>query len=339
MRSLEIMASKWLCPGSGTSGRGPRGLLYEGLAGSLYLGLAGCSLPGSGNAVDVQSESLEHQRQSHVYRQPAGVEQTAVNLTPDEQAQVTALINACAARDLQALAQLAGHARRNGELPRYFDGPAVFIAHYQGAPWPALFTAIGQSQLADWSRVGYRGVMFEDGRVWLNDSGTVEAFNEVAPWEERLSELIGTAEREALHASLRDAEKPILEAAADNRRVRIDHLADGSYRYAVWDGDALDRGIVAQKPSLVLRNGERRSEGSGGYLTYVFTNGDYRYEVDPDSPKWGWPVVTVILRGEEILSQPLEQRTAVMDRINAQTLAALRRQALAEVGAGSAVGP
>jgi len=57
--------------------------------------------------------------------------------------------------------------------------------------------------------------------------------------------------------------------------IRIDELEDNSYRYASWNKSSKFK----DKPSLVLKNGERFYEGSGGNNYFLFKSGAYSYKI------------------------------------------------------------
>lgn len=62
----------------------------------------------------------------------------------------------------------------------------------------------------------------------------------------------------------------------DRYIIRIDQMTDGTYRYASWKKGRL----MANKPDVVVLNGEFVPEGSGGNHSYVFKNGVYKYECE-----------------------------------------------------------
>jgi len=84
-----------------------------------------------------------------------------------------------------------------------------------------------------------------------------------------------TLEKELLHESISDFSVTVFSLKTRKFIVRIDELGDGSYRYAAWNANQ----NLNEKPSLVLYNGERIFEGSGGNNYIQFKRGDFVYLV------------------------------------------------------------
>jgi hypothetical protein len=82
-------------------------------------------------------------------------------------------------------------------------------------------------------------------------------------------------EKERLHESISDFSVTVFSLKTRKFIVRIDELGDGSYRYAAWNANQ----NLNEKPSLVLYNGERIFEGSGGNNYIQFKRGDFVYLV------------------------------------------------------------
>lgn len=126
----------------------------------------------------------------------------------------------------------------------------------------------------DWSAVGSEGIMLLDGTLWLDYNGKIIAVNYESETENAIEARLNVQQKAALHESLKDFEKPVLEWKTKKFHIRIDDLGDHHYRYASWSVDKLP----GQKPDLVLLNGELRFDGSGGNHAYIFTSGPYRYQ-------------------------------------------------------------
>ncbi|BDF93425.1 hypothetical protein KAN5_02630 [Pseudoalteromonas sp. KAN5] len=91
--------------------------------------------------------------------------------------------------------------------------------------------------------------------------------------EQQLAKRLIAADKQALHPSLNNFDKPVLKWQTAKYRMRIDDLGDNNYRYASWHIDKK----TSDKPDSVLFNGEMNFEGSGGNHSYTFKNGRYRY--------------------------------------------------------------
>lgn len=93
-------------------------------------------------------------------------------------------------------------------------------------------------------------------------------------------------------------------------RVRVDTLADGELRYAVWPVNA----DMNRQPDLVLHHGKLKYDGNGGNHYYLFSNGKYRYRLDvvvigTDNSPAGYLTVS---RGErKLVNQPVVNELTV----------------------------
>ena len=194
-------------------------------------------------------------------------------------------------------------------LKRQYPLPAInneieFLSRYQEIFDDSLKEIIVSSDIEnDWSNVGWRGMMFHNGLLWLSYDGTFFSITYKSDFERnRRAELI-ESDKKSIHQSLRVFDNPILIIETEKFRVRIDEMKNGKYRYASWGMKTK----MSEKPDLVLNDGEFAAEGTGGALKYKFVNGNYRYVVSvgriltPDSP----PASLTVYKGEdEIVNQP-----------------------------------
>ena len=154
----------------------------------------------------------------------------------------------------------------------------------------------------DWSAMGWRGIMFSDGKVWLDYDGKLIAVNYQSEFEKkRWKELVQT-DKNNLHESVKNFERPVYLLETTKYRIRIDDLGDCGYRYSSWS----IKSKMSDKPDLVIMNGEFIQEGSGGNCTYEFKNGEYVYDCsiiiigEENSPP---ALLTIFKDAKEILSQ------------------------------------
>ena len=155
------------------------------------------------------------------------------------------------------------------------------LEHYEDVFDETITTRISESELTDWSYMGWRGIMLDHGVVWLNYDGLLWALNYSSEREQAERERLLRMERASLHRSLREDHEPIFEWITEHYRVRVDSMkraesvVGSGYRYAAWDADKTHD----QEPDLILYGGQRIRDGSGGNHRYLFSNGDYRYQV------------------------------------------------------------
>jgi hypothetical protein len=187
---------------------------------------------------------------------------------------VTAFKKTVSGRDRKALAEFVAYPlQRMVPLPRICN-PEQFLEAFDEILDDALLRSISASTLTeDWAEMGWRGIMFQNGALWLNDEGKITAINyQTEPGKNKRAALM-EAERKSLHASLRQFMEPVLEWKTIDYRIRIDRISDDTYRYAVWPVHKEH----SEKPDLVLNNGSVTFEGSGGNHHYDFKSGTNLY--------------------------------------------------------------
>jgi len=163
-----------------------------------------------------------------------------------------------------------------------------------------LVQAVVASKPEHWQQVGWRGVMFDNGKLWLHDGGKLFASNVHGEREQRHRERLIAADRSRLHASLRGHAEPVLHWRTKGFRVRVDRMPDDSLRYASWRRDA----PANAEPDLVLAGGDRDVQGTARNETISWTNGEHRYvcritRVGPDDAP---PLELAVFRGDEQLT-------------------------------------
>ena len=190
-------------------------------------------------------------------------------------------------------AAIAAHIRyplkRQYPLPD-IKNEAEFINRFDEVFDEELVAVIGSSNInTDWDSVGWRGIMLNNGVMWVDTEGKVIAVNTQNTTEQAHAEKLIAQDKQSLHSSIKAFQKPILDWETVNYRVRIDDLGDRNYRYVVW---SIDKNS-SDKPDIVLINGDITFEGSGGNHHYTFKNGRYSYVlqvtvIGSDTSPPGW---------------------------------------------------
>ena len=166
-----------------------------------------------------------------------------------------------------------------------------------------LVAVIASSNInTDWDKVGWRGIMLNNGVMWVDTEGKIIAVNTQNTKEQALAKRLIEQGKQSLHASINTFEKPVLDWKTANYHIRVDDLGDHNYRYAVWNIDkrAMD------KPDMVLFNGDVTVSGTGGNHHYTFKNGRYSYIlhvtiIGCDTSPPGW--LEVYKDDEQLLSE------------------------------------
>jgi len=138
---------------------------------------------------------------------------------------------------------------------------------------------IANSEINQWSEVGWRGTMFENGILWIESySGRIIAVNYQSEFEKKQKEDLIAKEKKDLHISLKNFESPTYRIKTKNYLIRIDRLSNNKYRYASWKTGKKE----SSKPDIILSNGEIEFLGSGGNHIIVFKNKNYTYKIYRD---------------------------------------------------------
>jgi hypothetical protein len=166
-----------------------------------------------------------------------------------------------------------------------------------------LIEKIANSKIEQWTEIGWRGIMLDDGVLWMaNSDGIITAVNYQSDLEKKLWGDLIAEEKENLFISLKNFEKPIFKIKTRNSLIRIDQLINNYYRYASWKiGE-----VQSSKPDIIIDNGELKYEGSGGNHVITFVKGNYTYRIyrnilaDENSPDI---TLEVEKNGEVILTE------------------------------------
>lgn len=149
-----------------------------------------------------------------------------------------------------------------------------------------LVKKIAYSQPEEWSEVGWRGITFDNGLIWLNSTeGKIIAVNYQSNIESKLRNDLIDKEKENLYISLREFTSPTYRIQTEKYFIRIDELTGKQYRYACWKTGIKE----SSKPDLIMTNGLIEYQGSGGNHVITFTNNNYTYRIyrnilEDDSP-------------------------------------------------------
>ena len=139
-----------------------------------------------------------------------------------------------------------------------------------------LVVMIANSKIDQWSEVGWRGIMLNNGVVWIESyDGIITAVNYQSDFEKKLRKDLIAKEKANLHISLKTFESPTYKIKTKNYLIRIDKLSDYKYRYSSWKINEIE----SSKPNIILNNGELEFEGSGGNHVITFSNANYTYKV------------------------------------------------------------
>ena len=118
--------------------------------------------------------------------------------------------------------------------------------------------------------------MLDNGVVWMtNSDGIITTINYQSDFEKELRKDLIAKDKENLYMSLKTFESPTYKIKTKDYLIRIDELANHSYRYASWKIGKKE----SSRPDIVIDHGVLKFDGSGGNHVITFFNNDFTYKV------------------------------------------------------------
>ena len=230
-------------------------------------------------------------------------------LTAQEKKEIQQLIGSFKANDIKSISQkIIYPLDRDKPLPAIKDASEM-QKRFDQVFDSSLKKSIANSSIKDWDRVGWRGIMFASGDIWLRSKEDapdehlkISVVNYSGPAEQKLRQQALVQSKKALHPSIQEFSEPQLLFKTPTYLIRIDQLKNEEMRYVAWKGHQNQ----SKKPDLILRKGKLRVEGTANNEVYTFKSGPYTYEVsydriggESDAPLH----LKVMKNGQDILSQ------------------------------------
>lgn len=198
----------------------------------------------------------------------------AEQLNTEQKNEVKQIINTFKSKNIASISQNIDYPLiREAPIPAIKNSTEMNIRFKQVFD-EKLINRIAQSKLSQWSSVGWRGVMLNNGEVWLNGH-KISAVNLSNTAEQTLKKQLIAKQKSQLHSSLKRFKQPELLFKTSKYQIRIDQLNNDQYRYASWKVGQSQ----SSKPDLILINGKREYDGSAGNYTFIFNSGNYHYQV------------------------------------------------------------
>jgi hypothetical protein len=133
----------------------------------------------------------------------------------------------------------------------------------------------------DWSTVGWRGIMFNRGAIWMDYDGTLYGI----PLSDKEIEIQGCLieqERTRLLPEFRNFIQPCGTFKSETYLIRIDKINENDYRAILWE----TRKQQSDNPDIVLI-GTREVKGSMGNVWYKFYDYPYLYLINEPKRFYG----------------------------------------------------
>ena len=200
---------------------------------------------------------------------------SAQNVKPQYQQCIQSVIDSVKSGRKEAVAELVAYPlKREYPIPDIVD-KSDFIKRYDEIFDTALLNEITKSNPAkNWSDMGWRGMMLNQGSVWMDYDGRLTSINYQSQKEMDLKKKLIAAQKKELDSSIAFFQKPICILETDKFRIRIDNLGNENYRYVSWPISK----AMSEKPDLIIYRGNFVVEGSGGNHQYEFKKDSYTYE-------------------------------------------------------------
>ncbi len=195
-------------------------------------------------------------------------------LEPEYQVAIESLITAFKNNDRTKISEMVIY-----PLNRQYPIPPVkskkdLIERFDEIFDDEIISIIANSDVAeDWEKVGWRGIMLNNGKIWAGFNGKIIAVNYESNTETQHRSHLIELLKSSLHESLQSFAQPILQWKTESYIVRVDLLNDGNYRFASWENNISPN----EQPDLILSNGVVEYQGSAGNHSYIFNNGSYQY--------------------------------------------------------------
>ncbi|WP_433834516.1 hypothetical protein [Flavobacterium anhuiense] len=227
----------------------------------------------------------------------------AQDLKPEYQKFISKFILEVKNGDKEAIAKrIKFPFKRDYPIPSVKD-KADFVKRYNQIFDKGLIDKITKSDPAkDWSEMGWRGIMLNQGDLWIDTDGKIISINNQSAEELKLKNELIAKQKKNVNASLSNFKEPVAILETSKFRIRIDDLGNNNYRYASWS----IKKKMTDIPDLVIEKGVFVADGTGGNHHYEFKKGNFKYRCyfivlgEKDSPP---AVLTVYQSGKEILSQ------------------------------------
>jgi hypothetical protein len=199
---------------------------------------------------------------------------------------VRSIINAFKTKDINEIASVINYPIRL-KHPFKIKDKEDFFWWYDLIIDDYFMDLMANSTIDDWQQIGWRGVCFGQGLVWLGDAsnGLINAINYSTDYGKQRFEMLNKKTKAMVHPSVSNYKVNKMDLISDKYRIRLDYLEDESLRLSVWDASS----SIGLKPLFVVLNGEEEWQGSGGYYCATFRDGNRSYEYSPpakEGPKF-----------------------------------------------------
>ena len=227
----------------------------------------------------------------------------AQDLKPEYQKFISKFILEVKNSDKEAIAKrIKFPFKREYPIPSVKD-KADFVKRYNQIFDKVLIEKIAKSDPAkDWSEMGWRGIMLNQGDLWIDTGGRIISINYQSDEELKMKNSLIAAQKKNVNVSISNFKEPVAILETSKFRIRIDDLGNNNFRYVSWG----IKNKMTDTPDLVIEKGVFVADGTGGNHHYEFKKGNFKYECHFTvlGEKNSAPAALLVYQsGKEILSQ------------------------------------
>ncbi|MEK6507944.1 hypothetical protein [Myroides sp. C4067] len=154
-------------------------------------------------------------------------------------------------------------------LKREYPLPPVtsefeFVSRFEEFFVPEFSAKIANSVIEEYSHMGWRGIMFDLGRMWLTESGDIYRIIDQTELEKKIREEMIQADKKRLHRSVNKFLEPYAIIKTGQDIWRIDRKDEKVMRLTIWN----DGKLVSDVPDLILEGTEDIQGTMGNRVLY-----------------------------------------------------------------------
>jgi len=135
---------------------------------------------------------------------------------------------------------------------------------------------------SDWGEFGWRGILLNNGTIWLDKEGNLTLVAYQSEAEKLQRDSLIQADRQILHESLKEYESPVLTMRTTKLFVRIDFIKNSVspelsyYRFASWtpNRENINDIPLNEEPDQIIINGKLKFDEISGNHHYTFVLDD-----------------------------------------------------------------
>ncbi|MDM1388697.1 hypothetical protein HX052_01735 [Myroides marinus] len=127
-----------------------------------------------------------------------------------------------------------------------------FVSKFEQLFSPEFSAKISHSVIEEYTDMGWRGIMFDLGRMWINEEGNITKVYDQTEAEKKIRESLINADKKNLHKSVRKYFEPYAVIKVGDDIWRIDRKNAQVMRLTQWIGGK----SMAEAPDAILEGTE-----------------------------------------------------------------------------------